>query len=91
LASENAAQFLEAWKAAPSDQDKDNLEQEAVSRSPTQDFNVQIQPVNAGVGGLVEHQSEPARLNARFLRLTHLPDRLRQRYMVLQTWIVSGL
>jgi hypothetical protein len=43
LAYQNAAEFLAAWNAAPSDRtriirsDKDNLEQEAVSRSPTQD------------------------------------------------------
>jgi hypothetical protein len=37
LAYHNAAQFLAAWNAAPSDQAKDYLEQEAVSRSPAQD------------------------------------------------------
>ena len=37
LAYHNAAQFLAAWNAAPSDQAKDNLEQEAISRSPAQD------------------------------------------------------
>jgi hypothetical protein len=37
LAYQNAAEFLAAWNAAPSDQDKDNLEQEALSRSPAQD------------------------------------------------------
>jgi hypothetical protein len=40
LAYRNAAQFLAAWNAAPSDQAKDNLEQEAVIRSPAQ--NVQF-------------------------------------------------
>jgi hypothetical protein len=37
LAYHNAAQFLAAWNAAPSDQAKDNLEQEAMSWSPAQD------------------------------------------------------
>jgi hypothetical protein len=37
LAYHNAALFLAAWNAAPSDQAKDNLEQEAISRSPTHD------------------------------------------------------
>jgi hypothetical protein len=37
LAYHNAAQFLAAWNAAPSDQAKDNLEEEAISRSPAQD------------------------------------------------------
>jgi hypothetical protein len=37
LAYQNAAQFLAAWNAAPSDEAKDNFEQEAVSRSPAQD------------------------------------------------------
>jgi hypothetical protein len=37
LAYQNAAQFLATWNAAPSDEAKDNLEQEAVSRSPAQD------------------------------------------------------
>jgi hypothetical protein len=37
LAYHNAAQFLAAWNAAPSDKAKDNLEQEAISRSPAQD------------------------------------------------------
>jgi hypothetical protein len=37
LAYHNAAQFFAAWNAAPSDQVKDNLEQEAISRSPAQD------------------------------------------------------
>jgi hypothetical protein len=37
LLYQNAAEFLVAWNAAPSDQDKDNLEQEAVSQSPAQD------------------------------------------------------
>jgi hypothetical protein len=38
LAYNNAARFLAAWNAAPSDQAKDNLEQEAgISRSPAQD------------------------------------------------------
>jgi hypothetical protein len=37
LTYHNAAQFLAAWNAAPSDQAKDNLEQEAISRSPAQD------------------------------------------------------
>jgi hypothetical protein len=40
LAYQNVAEFLAAWNAAPSDQDKDNLEQEAVSRSLAQ--NVQF-------------------------------------------------
>jgi hypothetical protein len=33
----NAAGFLVAWNTAPSDQARDNLEQEAVNRSPAQD------------------------------------------------------
>jgi hypothetical protein len=37
LAYNNAAQFLAAWNTAPSDQAKDNLEQEAINRSPAQD------------------------------------------------------
>lgn len=37
LAYNNAAQFLAAWNTAPTDQAKDNLEQEAVNRSPAQD------------------------------------------------------
>jgi hypothetical protein len=37
LANYDAAQFLAAWNAAPADQAKDNLEQEAISRSPAQD------------------------------------------------------
>jgi hypothetical protein len=37
LAYNNAAGFLAAWNAAPTDQAKDNLEQEAVNRSPAQD------------------------------------------------------
>jgi hypothetical protein len=37
LAYHNAAQFLAAWNAAPSDQVKDNLKQEAISWSPAQD------------------------------------------------------
>jgi hypothetical protein len=37
LAYHDAAQFLAAWNAAPSDQAKDNLEQEAISHSPAQD------------------------------------------------------
>jgi hypothetical protein len=37
LAYHNAAQFLAAWNAAPSDQAKDNLEQEAISRSLAHD------------------------------------------------------
>jgi hypothetical protein len=37
LAYHNAAQFLAAWNAAPSDHAKDNLEQEAISWSPAQD------------------------------------------------------
>jgi hypothetical protein len=40
LAYQNAAQFLAAWNAAPSDQARDNLEQEAISWSPAQ--NVQF-------------------------------------------------
>jgi hypothetical protein len=40
LAYHNAAHFFAAWNAAPSDQAKDNLEQEAVSRSPAQDVQV---------------------------------------------------
>jgi hypothetical protein len=39
LAYHNAVQFLAAWNAAPSDQAKDNLEQEAISRSPAQDMH----------------------------------------------------
>ena len=34
LAYQNAAQFLAVWNAAPSDQARGNLEQEAISRSP---------------------------------------------------------
>jgi hypothetical protein len=37
LAYHNAAQFFAAWNAAPSDQAKDNLEQEAISWSPALD------------------------------------------------------
>jgi hypothetical protein len=37
LAYHNAAQFLAAWNAAPSNQAKNNLEQEAVNRSQAQD------------------------------------------------------
>jgi hypothetical protein len=37
LAYNNAAQFLAAWNASPSDQARDNLEQEAINRSPAQD------------------------------------------------------
>jgi hypothetical protein len=37
LAYHNAAQFFAAWNAAPSDQAKDNLEQEAINRSLAQD------------------------------------------------------
>jgi hypothetical protein len=33
----NAAGFLAAWNNAPSDQARDNLEQEAINRSPAQD------------------------------------------------------
>jgi hypothetical protein len=40
LAYNNAAQFLAAWNTAPTDQAKDNLEQEAISRSPAQDVQV---------------------------------------------------
>jgi hypothetical protein len=37
LVYHNAAQFLAAWNATPSDQANDNLEQEAISWSPAQD------------------------------------------------------
>jgi hypothetical protein len=37
LAYHYAAQFFAAWNAAPSNQAKDNLEQEAISWSPAQD------------------------------------------------------
>jgi hypothetical protein len=37
LAYQNADEFFVAWNATPSDQDKDNLEQESVRRSPAQD------------------------------------------------------
>jgi hypothetical protein len=37
LAYNNAAQFLAAWNTSPSDQVRDNLEQEAITRSPAQD------------------------------------------------------
>jgi hypothetical protein len=37
LAYHNAAQFLATWNAAPSDQARDNLEQEAISQSPAHD------------------------------------------------------
>jgi hypothetical protein len=37
LAYNNAARFLAAWIASPSDQARDNLEQEAITRSPAQD------------------------------------------------------
>jgi hypothetical protein len=40
LAYHNAAQFLAARNAAPSHQAKDNLEQEAISRSPAQDVQL---------------------------------------------------
>jgi hypothetical protein len=40
LAYNNAAQFLAAWNTAPTDQAEDNLEQEAISRSPAQDVHV---------------------------------------------------
>jgi hypothetical protein len=40
LAYNNAAQFLAAWNTAPTDQAKDNLEQEAISCSPAQDVQV---------------------------------------------------
>jgi hypothetical protein len=33
LAYQNAAEFFAAWNASPSDQDKNNFEQEAISRS----------------------------------------------------------
>jgi hypothetical protein len=37
LAYNNAAQFLAAWNTALTDQARDNLEQEAINRSPAQD------------------------------------------------------
>jgi hypothetical protein len=37
LAYQNVAEFFAAWNASSSDQNKDNLEQEAISRSPAQD------------------------------------------------------
>jgi hypothetical protein len=37
LAYHNAAQFIAAWDASPSDQARDNLKQEAITRSPAQD------------------------------------------------------
>jgi hypothetical protein len=37
LTYNNAARFLAAWNAAPSDQAKDDLEQEVINRSPAQD------------------------------------------------------
>ena len=40
LAYNNAAQFLAAWNAAPTDLAKDTLEQEAICRSPAQDVQV---------------------------------------------------
>jgi hypothetical protein len=40
LAYNNIAQFLAAWNTAPTDQAKDNLEQEAISRSSAQDVQV---------------------------------------------------
>jgi hypothetical protein len=40
LAYNNVAQFLAAWNTAPTDQARDNLEQEAISRSPAQDVQV---------------------------------------------------
>jgi hypothetical protein len=39
LAYNNAAGFLAAWNAALSDQAKDDLEQEAINRSPAQDVH----------------------------------------------------
>jgi hypothetical protein len=39
LAYNNAAGFLAAWNTAPSDQAKNNLEQEAINRSPAQDVH----------------------------------------------------
>jgi hypothetical protein len=40
LAYNNAAQFLAAWNTAPTDEAKDNLEQEAINRSPAQDVQL---------------------------------------------------
>jgi hypothetical protein len=63
LAYHNAAQFLAAWNAAPSDQAKDNLEQEGNQSESSLGCavccNVEDQPANVGVGGSDEHQSEP--------------------------------
>jgi hypothetical protein len=42
LAYHNASQFLAAWNAALSDQARDNLEQEAMSRSPAQDVQFAV-------------------------------------------------
>jgi hypothetical protein len=40
LAYNNAAQFIAAWDISPTDQARDNLEQEAITRSPAQDVQL---------------------------------------------------
>jgi hypothetical protein len=85
--------LLATWNPPPSDQDKDNLEQEAISRSPAQEVQI------ATMLKINRTQALVVQLNTRVNQAqgqvaaatTHLPGRLRQRHMVLRTWIVSGL
>jgi hypothetical protein len=56
LGYHNAAQFLAAWNAAPLYQAKDNLEQEAISRSLTQDMQfAAMLKINLRMQALVVH------------------------------------
>jgi hypothetical protein len=56
LAYHNAAQFLAAWNAAPSDQARDNLEQEAIGWSPAQDVQfAAMLKINLRMQALVVH------------------------------------
>jgi hypothetical protein len=61
LAYNNAGQFLAAWNTAPTDQARDALEQETLSRSPAQDVQfatmLKTKAAVAGVGGSVDQPS----------------------------------
>jgi hypothetical protein len=73
LASHNAAQFLAAWNAAPSDQAMDNLEQDTVIWSPAQDVQfAAILKINMRMQALVVTLDEIRCSSARRVRKPRL-------------------
>jgi hypothetical protein len=84
------AQFLAAWNAAPSDQAKDNLEQEAINGSPAQDVQfAAMLKINLRMQALVvQLNTKVNQAQGQVAAANTLAQQAQAAHTMLRTWIV---